>query len=351
MLSLQDRDWKDFFIEDVAEIKSGHDIYEDERLTGDIPYVSSSSVNNGICHFVSNITESRNLSREEWAEFAPVFEKIGVCSPDSVRRFVDTRLNKIYDVFLLNGSLVLKKSDRDKEKYDRYFAGHDFPVPPIISSVWYDSDCWVTMPCISGTDARDCSPDDAMKVGSALAKIQSYYLGTDTNPEGCKSYFDRKVLRYWDKSGRYFPEYSDIFPQIEARFFSAPQTLIHDDFLPINALLDGENARLIDWTYADILPYFLDLGRFAFVGYEEGKLYIPAESAKAFLEAYYEEMSKNSLFEIRKQEFLCDVAISAFCQYSMFVYYENEEKVRESEDYQALAKILEYLDKVLGEQI
>ncbi len=297
--------------------------------------------------------ESRSLTNEEWAEFAPIFEKVGICNPDSVRRFVDTRLNKIYDVFLLDGSLVLKKSDRDKEKYDRYFAGHDFPVPPIISSIQHGNDCWVTMPVVNGSDAKDCSPDDATKVGRELAKIQSYYLGIDTNPEGCKSYFNRKVLKYWYKSGRYFPEYtdSDIFPQIEARFFSAPRTLIHDDFLPINALLDGENAWLIDWTYADILPYFLDLGRFAFVGYEEGKLYIPAESAEAFLETYYAEMSKNPLFKIEKQEFLCDVAISAFCQYSMFVSFEDEEKVRESEDYRALGKILEYLDKALGELI
>ena len=297
--------------------------------------------------------ESRSLTNEEWAEFAPIFEKAGIHSPDSVRRFVDTRLNKIYDVFLLNGSLVLKKSDRDKEKYDRYFAGHDFPVPPIISSFQHDNDCWVTMPVVKGSDAKGCSPNDAMKVGRELAKIQSYYLGIDTNPEGCKSYFDRKVLKYWDKSRKYFPEYTDtdIFPLIEARFFSAPRTLIHDDFLPINALLDGGNAWLIDWTYADILPYFLDLGRFAFVGYEEGKLYTPAESATAFLDTYYAEMSKNPLFEMEKQEFLCDVAISAFCQYSMFVYYENEETVRESEDYRALRKILEYLDKALGEQI
>ena len=294
------------------------------------------------------MNESRRLTAEEWSDFAHVFEKAGVFGMDSVQRFVDTRLDKIYDVFLLNGDIVLKKSDRDKEKFEKYFAGHDFSVPEISSCFQDGDDCWVTMPYINGTDARDCSPDDAGLVGRELARIQSYYLGVGTNPDGCKGYFERKVLRFWEKSRNYFPEYSDAFEAIEDRFFSVPRTLIHDDFLPINALLDGKDAWLIDWTYADILPYFMDIGRFAFVGYEEGKRYISHESAIAFLKSYYEEMSKNSQFTITSQDFLTDVAISAFCQYSMFVYFRDDEKVQWSEDYITLKKILEYLDKNMG---
>lgn len=58
MLKISDREWKDFFIENVATINSGRDIYDAERVPGDTPYVSSSSVNNGICHFVSNTNET-----------------------------------------------------------------------------------------------------------------------------------------------------------------------------------------------------------------------------------------------------------------------------------------------------
>ncbi len=58
MSNLNDRTWKPFFIEQIAEIVSGRDIYEDERISGDTPYVSSSSVNNGVCHFVGNVNET-----------------------------------------------------------------------------------------------------------------------------------------------------------------------------------------------------------------------------------------------------------------------------------------------------
>jgi len=55
---LNKKEWKEFRIEEVVTINSGCDIYDDERVPGNIPYISSSSVNNGICHFVSNTNET-----------------------------------------------------------------------------------------------------------------------------------------------------------------------------------------------------------------------------------------------------------------------------------------------------
>ena len=54
MLNLRDREWGAFRIEEIAEIESGRGIYDNERKTGNIPYISSTSLNNGIAHFVSN---------------------------------------------------------------------------------------------------------------------------------------------------------------------------------------------------------------------------------------------------------------------------------------------------------
>jgi len=59
MLSLKDRDWESFFIENIATIESGCDIYESERRKGFTPYISSTSVNNGVVHFVDNNNSTR----------------------------------------------------------------------------------------------------------------------------------------------------------------------------------------------------------------------------------------------------------------------------------------------------
>lgn len=52
--SLDNKNWEEFFIEEVAEIVSGRDIYETERIPGNTPYISSTAQNNGISYLVGN---------------------------------------------------------------------------------------------------------------------------------------------------------------------------------------------------------------------------------------------------------------------------------------------------------
>lgn len=53
-VSLDEKEWGEFFIEEIAEILSGRDIYARERIEGEIPYVSATANQNGIGYFVSN---------------------------------------------------------------------------------------------------------------------------------------------------------------------------------------------------------------------------------------------------------------------------------------------------------
>ena len=51
---LKNFSWKEFFIEDICEIKSGKDIYERDRIDGQTPYITATANNNGIGYFISN---------------------------------------------------------------------------------------------------------------------------------------------------------------------------------------------------------------------------------------------------------------------------------------------------------
>lgn len=51
---LYNKEWEEFEIEDIAEIVSGRDIYEKERVKGNTPYISATANNNGIGYFVGN---------------------------------------------------------------------------------------------------------------------------------------------------------------------------------------------------------------------------------------------------------------------------------------------------------
>lgn len=56
--NLDARNWKDFLINDIGEIKSGHDIYDRERTEGNNPYVTATALQNGIGYFVGNTNET-----------------------------------------------------------------------------------------------------------------------------------------------------------------------------------------------------------------------------------------------------------------------------------------------------
>lgn len=57
-IPLQDKTWRAFLISDIADILSGRDIYELERTTGSVPYVSSTANNNGIGYYVGNLNST-----------------------------------------------------------------------------------------------------------------------------------------------------------------------------------------------------------------------------------------------------------------------------------------------------
>jgi len=54
IVSLQEKEWREFGIEEVGEIHSGKDIYANERISGTTPYVSATAKNNGIGYYVGN---------------------------------------------------------------------------------------------------------------------------------------------------------------------------------------------------------------------------------------------------------------------------------------------------------
>ena len=57
--TLSELNWGYVHINDIATVKSGKDIYAHERVSGDLPYVTSGTSNNGIGYFVGNDNKSK----------------------------------------------------------------------------------------------------------------------------------------------------------------------------------------------------------------------------------------------------------------------------------------------------
>ncbi len=295
------------------------------------------------------MNEYRTITAEEFAEIAPALERYNIFSPESVCRFVDTKLEKTYDVYLLKGETktVLKKSgsaNGDAAVYARYFETQDFAVPRILDNFTLGEASFVRMEFVDGSDARGCTPEEGGRIGRELAKIQSRYLAAGGHTEQADSYFKRNLFNRFQKIREHLQDAGKVFSYVEQRFFMAPQTLIHDDLLPINVFVQGQQVRFVDWEYAQIQPYFLDLARFAFIYDMDENLFISRETADSFLRCYYEKMREHPGFSISRKQFELDTAVSAFCQYALFLSFcQDAEKIKSSVDYRYLSRIVDYI--------
>jgi hypothetical protein len=59
MKNLDEKKWIDFELSKIAQVDSGHDIYAQERIEGNVPYITSGTSNNGIGYFVGNNNNSK----------------------------------------------------------------------------------------------------------------------------------------------------------------------------------------------------------------------------------------------------------------------------------------------------
>lgn len=112
---LEEKEWSEFWLSDIVDIKSGIDIYERERTVGKTPYVTAKSVDNGIGYFVSNtnktfesdcISINRNGS-VGYAFYHPYPSLFG----NDTRKLVQKNKNKYISIFMTR-TLI-----NQKEKY------------------------------------------------------------------------------------------------------------------------------------------------------------------------------------------------------------------------------------------
>lgn len=54
MISLTEKTWSEFWLEDIVDITGGRDIYARERIVGNTPYITATANNNGVGYFVDN---------------------------------------------------------------------------------------------------------------------------------------------------------------------------------------------------------------------------------------------------------------------------------------------------------
>ena len=117
MLSLHDREWKEFDLREVFPyIQRGKRLKSADHIDGNIPYVSSSAMNNGVDNFVSNKNGVRRFANcltlaNSGSVGKTFFHSYEFVASDHVTALQSPRLNKYSYIFI--ATLV----ERLQEKY------------------------------------------------------------------------------------------------------------------------------------------------------------------------------------------------------------------------------------------
>ena len=118
--------WKEYFIEDICDIKSGVRLVKAEQKEGKIPFVGAVDNNNGVTEFIKNINNSfdKNILSVNYngsvvETFYHSYESI---FSDDVKRvsFTDKSQNNEYALLFLKQMIVQQKS---KYQYGYKFNG------------------------------------------------------------------------------------------------------------------------------------------------------------------------------------------------------------------------------------
>jgi len=116
VMCLKDRKWRDFFLDEIGEVKSGKDIIQKEMVDGDIPYISATFSNNGINCFIgnkNNSLESNCISINRTGSVGYAFyHPYGALFSNNCRKFILKDCdNKYASLFIVN------QIKQQKEKY------------------------------------------------------------------------------------------------------------------------------------------------------------------------------------------------------------------------------------------
>ena len=116
MLSLNDREWKPFFLTELFPIiQRGKRLKSEDHIPGEIPYVSSSAMSNGVDNFISNTKNVRIFSNclslaNSGSVGSSFYEPFDFVASDHVTHLKNSRYNKYHYLFIaaLTGRLSQK---------------------------------------------------------------------------------------------------------------------------------------------------------------------------------------------------------------------------------------------------
>lgn len=248
--------------------------------------------------------------------------------------------NRTYNVYKItadNQVYILKKSD-DKEikVYQKFLADRSLPVPKLEGWTCSNKTYWILIQYIAGMDLRRFNKDMAYRCADSLSRIFNMYW-QDGNFEENKG--DNRFERYWTRINKRAEclknevTLASAYSTFLDRQLVCPRTLCNGDFLQCNAIESDNGIILIDWAFAGIMPYSLDLARLITHGSEKFfpfPFYMTDEYRRIFLRGVYEKLINKPDYK----QFIWDVILACLNECIEFIESElNDGSIERDEGF------------------
>ena len=201
-------------------------------------------------------------------EIRTILYKMGLRTENlavSAEPFICAEDGEEYSVLALNiggNKLVLKEAKQfEIAIYSEILTRVDCHVPRLYATANHWGKDYILMEYVSGEPMMNCSRSALISALDALIYLQrSFWQNEECSASG---YTFDKSLESRIERGKHLAD-SDLeraYSIYLKKYSNLPRTLCHDDLLPFNVLISSENATIIDWEIAGILPYPSSLAR------------------------------------------------------------------------------------------
>mgnify|MGYP003291561478 CR=1 FL=1 len=213
----------------------------------------------------------------EWVSVAPVL------------REEDGSFYDVWTVTTTVETYILKKAkEREYAVYTDLLKEAPSGAPKLLTALRFMEEDYLLLEYVRGENLCKCDRERLKLVLEALIALQEHFWGK-TEFDGVAVPFEES-LAHRKNRGKYLNDgeiekaYADFLQQ----YPNLPRTLCHDDLLPFNVIAGEQDAKLIDWESAGILPYPVSLARLIAHGEEKADaFFFMTEADRQFAIDYY----------------------------------------------------------------
>ena len=194
---------------------------------------------------------------------------------------------------------------------------------------------WLLIEYIVGTDLRVFNEGIAYGCADSLSRIFNMYWQNDNFNE---NKLDNRFERYWIRINKRAEclknelKLASAYKNFLERQLVCPRTLCNGDFLQCNAIESNNGIILIDWAFAGIMPYSLDIARLIAHGSEKlfpFPFYMTDEYRMIILKKVYDKL----LYKLDYKQFIWDVILSCLNECIEFIEEDLNDASNGTEDY------------------